>query len=420
MVEELLAKYPIGKEIVGEEAKKEFVKIYSYIMRLFNILSTFDAFEGQEILSEADRQHYASTYIELYHEFKTAKDGKAEDVNDDIVFEMELIKQDEISIDRILWLINEYAKDHLMNKELIVKIRNSIDASPDLRNKKELIERFIENMTAGSNVGDAWAEYIDEQKTQELQKIIEEEQLKPQETKNFMDIAFRNGYVSITGTAFYQILPAMSRFAKDGAREKKRQTVYDKLSAYLTKFKDLSNDNLDNEDEDTMWSIPDPEPIEKIVSEKEEPKPITGENGGVKAFSIYQPWAQMLACGITQVENRNWTTDERGTFLIAASSVKLDWEKLDPAARGEYKKYQKLGILPDYDDLPTNAIVGLADLAGVVNKCRLVGFNPAFRYHFVVKNAKVLDEPILNHQTGKKFYETEILPKNMPAAHKAE
>ena len=121
-----------------------------------------------------DRQHLASTYIELYHEFKTTKKGEAEDVNDDIVFEMELIKQEEISIDRILWLINEYAKDHMMDKEIVVKIKNAIDASPDLRNKKELIERFIENMTAGSDVDDAWVKYIEEQKAQELQKIIDE------------------------------------------------------------------------------------------------------------------------------------------------------------------------------------------------------------------------------------------------------
>lgn len=262
MVEKLLAEYPFGQEIVGEDAKKEFVKIYSYIIKLYNILSTFDAFEGQEILNEDDRQHLASTYIELYHEFKTTKEGNAENVNDDIVFEMELIKQDEISIDRILWLINEYAKEHLMDKTIVVKIKNAIDASPDLRNKKELIERFIDSMTAGSDVDNAWAAYIEEQKTQELQKIIDEECLKPLETKNFMDIAFRNGFISMTGTAFSQILPAMSRFAKDGAREKKRRAVFEKLSAYLAKFKDLSNDNLDD-DEDTRWNIPDPEPIEK-------------------------------------------------------------------------------------------------------------------------------------------------------------
>lgn len=250
MVERLLGEYPIGQEIVGEDAKRDFVKIYSYIIRLFNILSTFDAFEGHEILGEEDRQHFASTYIEIYHEFKSRKEGEAENVNDDIVFEMELIKQDEISIDRILWLISEYAKNHMMDKEIVVKIKNAIDASPDLRNKKELIEQFIENMTAGSDVNDTWAEYIEEQKTLELQTIIDDEHLKPLETKNFMDRAFRNGFISMTGTAFSQILPAMSRFAKDGAREKKRQAAYEKLSAYLAKFKDLCNEDLDNEYEE--------------------------------------------------------------------------------------------------------------------------------------------------------------------------
>lgn len=420
MVEKLLAEYPIGEEIVGDDAKKDFVKMYSYIMRLMNILSTFDAFEGNAIISEADRQHYASMYIELYHEFKKDRQGEAEDVNDDIVFEMELIRQDEISIDRILWLIQEYAKNHMMDKEIVVKIKNAIDASPDLRNKKALIEQFINNLTPDSDVNDSWAEYIERQKEIELQAIIDEEKLKPIETKNFLAIAFRNGYISMSGTAFSQILPAMSRFAKDGARERKRQVVFEKLSAYLSKYKDMGIDNVETEGEDTTWEVPNPEPIETIAPSTKEVKPMVGENGCVKVLSIYQPWAQMLACGISEVENRNWTTEERGTFLIAASGVKLDWERLDPVARGVYKKYQKLGILPDYDELPTNAIVGRADLVSIVSKCRLNGFNPAYKHHFVIRNQQVLDEPILNHQTGKKFYETDIRPDEMPASHKAE
>lgn len=421
MVERLLAQYPIGEEIVGEEEKKTFVRMYSHIMKLLNILSTFDAFEGKEILSEEDRQHLASRYIELYHEFKATREGEAEDVNDDIVFEMELIKQDEISIDRILWLIGEYTKSHMVDKEMVVKIKNAIDASPDLRDKRELIERFIESMTADSDVDDAWVEYIHEQMTSELQSIIDEERLKPQETKDFMDIALRNGFMSMSGTSFSQILPPMSRFAKDGAREKKRQTVFEKLSAYLGKYKSIVA-GFDEEDDaaDVNWEIPEPDAKREAAEPAGETMPMIGENGGVKAISIYQPWAQMLACGITQVENRNWTTADRGTFLIAASRVKLDWEKLDPIAKGVYKKYQKLGILPDYDSLPTNAIVGQADLADVVDKCRLVGFNPKYKHHFVVKNAKVLDAPILNHETGRRFYETEISADTMPASHKAE
>ncbi|MBQ9667202.1 MAG: type I restriction endonuclease subunit R [Prevotella sp.] len=254
MVEQLREEYPlpVGTGVMSEEAKKDFIRKYSYIMKLYNILSTFDAFEGKELLGEQERQHYASAYIELYYEFKNLRKGEAENVNEDIVFEMELIKQDEISIDRILYLIQEYAKDHMADMEIIAKIRNAVNASPDLRNKKDLIEQFLKGVTAGSNVGDSWAEYIKQQKEEELKKIIEEEKLRPLDTKNFMDMAFRNGFVSISGTAFAQILPAMSRFAKDNKREEVRQRVYEKLCAYLEKFKDLSNPANDDE-EDVTW-----------------------------------------------------------------------------------------------------------------------------------------------------------------------
>ena len=76
-VKKLRELYPIGEEILGEDAKKAFIRLYSYIMRLFNILSTFDAFEGKELLGEQERQHYASTYIELYYEFKNMRKGEA-------------------------------------------------------------------------------------------------------------------------------------------------------------------------------------------------------------------------------------------------------------------------------------------------------------------------------------------------------
>ena len=242
--------YPVGQDIMGDEAKKDFVRLYSYVMKLTNILSAFDAFEGREVLGEQERQHYASTYIEIYHEIKDKRKGKAEDVNDDIVFEMELIRQDEISIDRILWLIQEYAKDHLQDMEIIAKIRNAVSASPDLRNKKDLIERFIAGVTAGSDVGDSWTAYISRQKDEELTKIIEEERLRPQETRRFVASAFRAGFVSIAGTSFAQILPAMSRFAKDNRREEVRQRVYERLCAYLDRFKGLGGDAADEDDDD--------------------------------------------------------------------------------------------------------------------------------------------------------------------------
>ena len=102
VVEALHEQYPqpVGTGVMGEEAKKDFIKTYSYILKLYNILSTFDEFEGKELLGEQERQHYTSAYLELYHEFKGREKAEATDVNADIVFEIELIKHDEISIDR--------------------------------------------------------------------------------------------------------------------------------------------------------------------------------------------------------------------------------------------------------------------------------------------------------------------------------
>ncbi len=242
-VETLREEYPlpVGTDVMTEEAKKDFIKKYSYILKLYNILSTFDEFEGKELLGEQERQHYASAYLELYHQFRDKEKVDPENVNEDIVFEIELIKHDDISIDRILQMVQTYADDHMNDMTVIAKIRDFVDASPNLRNKRELIEQFIKDITSGSDVGESWADYIKQQKEEELNKIIEEENLKPIETRSFMEIAFHNGFVSISGTSFAHILPAMSRFAKDNKREEMRQRVYEKLCAYLDKFKGLQS-----------------------------------------------------------------------------------------------------------------------------------------------------------------------------------
>lgn len=243
IVETLREEYPlpVGTDVMTEEAKKDFIKKYSYILKLYNILSTFDEFEGKELLGEQERQHYASAYLELYHQFRDKEKVDPENVNEDIAFEIELIKHDDISIDRILQMVQTYADDHMNDMTVIAKIRDFVDASPNLRNKRELIEQFIKGITSGSDVGESWADFIKQQKEEELNKIIEEEKLKPIETRNFMAMAFRNGFVSMSGVAFAQILPAVSRFSKDSKREEMRQRVFEKLYAYLEKYKDMSN-----------------------------------------------------------------------------------------------------------------------------------------------------------------------------------
>jgi type I restriction enzyme R subunit len=246
LVNELQTKFHVGEQIIGEQNKKDFIKLYGAILRVKNILTTFDEFAGNEILSERDVQDYHSMYINLYNEFRNNAEGDSENVNDDIVFEMELIKQVEINIDYILALIKKYHESHLQDKEIVININKAIDSSVELRNKKDLIERFIDSLTPSSNIDDDWQTFVDSKKIEVLDKIIEEEKLNKEETYNFINNAFRDGYVQTTGTAITKVLPPVSRFTPTGDRTKKRETVIEKFNAFLNKFLGVSVSELIN------------------------------------------------------------------------------------------------------------------------------------------------------------------------------
>lgn len=239
LVEKLLATFPIGEPILGEEAQKEYIRLFGAILRLQNILECFDQFEGKEIISEMEGQDYRSIYIDLYREYRNRSKGETENVNDDIVFEMELVKQVEINIDYILELVRQYHDSHLEDKEIVVKIQKAISASPDLRNKKELIEQFLARLTPQSDVDEDWKEYVHEQMEAQLAAIVAEENLKDAETHEFIEHAFRNGYIQENGTELANILPPMSRFTPSGDRLKKREIVLDKLKAFFDRFWDI-------------------------------------------------------------------------------------------------------------------------------------------------------------------------------------
>ncbi len=244
LVSDLLKKFPVGEPIIEEKNQKDFIKLYGAILKVKNILTTFDEFAGNEILSERDVQDYHSMYINLYNEFRNKNKGDSENVNDDIVFEMELIKQVEINIDYILALIKKYHASHLKDKEIVVSINKAIDSSVDLRNKKELIERFILSLTPSSDVDEDWQSFVDAKKIEELNRIIEEENLNQEETYKFINNAFRDGYVQSTGTAITKVLPPVSRFTPTGDRSKKRESVLEKFGAFFTKFWDISGGRL--------------------------------------------------------------------------------------------------------------------------------------------------------------------------------
>ena len=243
LVSELQEKFPLGERIVGEENQKDFIRLYGNILKVRNILSTFDDFIGNEILSERDVQDYHSMYIDLYNEFRGKNKGDSENVNDDIVFEMEMIKQVEINIDYILELIKKYHTGNQKDKEIIVTIRKAIDSSVELRNKKDLIEQFIASLNPSTEVDKDWHSFIEGKKLEELNGIIEDENLNKDETYKYIANAFRDGYVQETGTAITKVLPPVSRFSKTGERTKKRESVLERLIAFFNRFWDITDNS---------------------------------------------------------------------------------------------------------------------------------------------------------------------------------
>jgi type I restriction enzyme R subunit len=234
LIATLTTQYPLGQPILGEEAEKDFIRLYGAILRLRNILTSFDDFEGNEILSERDFQDYQSIYIDLYQEYRKGADGDKETINDDIVFEIELVKQIEVNIDYILMLVAKYQQSNCKDKTILTTIDKAINSSIELRSKKELIERFIEQVNVSTKVDEDWRKFLHERKEADISAIIEEEKLKPEETRRFIDNAFRDGILKTTGTAIDKIMPPVSRFG--GGRAAKKQGIIEKLMIFFEKY----------------------------------------------------------------------------------------------------------------------------------------------------------------------------------------
>jgi type I restriction enzyme R subunit len=150
----------------------------------------------------------------------------------------------EINIDYILELIRKYHESNMKDKEIVVSIRKAVDSSMELRNKKDLIEQFIDSITPSTQVDEDWQAFVEAKKKEELDRIIDEERLSRDETYRFLDNAFRDGFIQTTGTAIGKVLPPVSRFTPTGDRTKKRETVLEKLTAYFKKFWDISGGKL--------------------------------------------------------------------------------------------------------------------------------------------------------------------------------
>ena len=239
LIEELTEKFPVEEpQIIGEKRQKEFINLFGAVLRMRNILVAFDDFEGKELLSPRDLQDYLGKYQDLRDEWKRKREeGELTDINDDIVFEIELIKQIEINIDYILMLVKKYKDSNNQDKEIIVTIRKAVDSSPELRSKKMLIEAFIARINEMDDVMAEWNEFVNQQREKDLKKLIEEENLKSFETCKFMENSFREGEIKTVGTDIDNILPPMSRFGGGGMKRlEKKQRVIDKLQEFFEKY----------------------------------------------------------------------------------------------------------------------------------------------------------------------------------------
>lgn len=237
LIDELTEKFPVSQPILGEQNQKDFIKLYGNILRLKNILSTFDCFAGNELLPERTFQDYQSIYIDLYQQYRPKTDENKENINDDIEFEIELIRQVEINIDYILVLVEQYHASNCQDKNILGAIDRAISSSIQLRSKKELIESFIETVNASTEVERDWHIFVEQQKETDLERIIAEEKLKPEEAKRFIDNSFRDGTLKTAGTDFDRIMPAISRFGGGGSnRAEKKRSVIERLSGFFEKY----------------------------------------------------------------------------------------------------------------------------------------------------------------------------------------
>ena len=232
---------PLGEDLISETAQKKFIQLFGKILKLKNILTAFDDFKGNEILSDRTFQDYQSLYLNLYNEFRIVSNTERENINDDLVFEIELIKSVEINVDYILMLVEKFLDQRGRRGEEDIRhsIASAINSSPNLRSKKDLIDQFVDSISAKSRVGEKWRSFIVAKKDEEFDQIIADECLDKPKAKEFIKNAFRNGSIPATGTSLTEILPSKSRFGPNKEYELQKHAVLQKLEAFFERFHGL-------------------------------------------------------------------------------------------------------------------------------------------------------------------------------------
>ncbi|GAA7426319.1 type I restriction endonuclease subunit R [Helicobacter pylori] len=243
LIKRLLTEFPLKEPIISESQKKDFIKLFGKILKLENILNSFENFKKDDYINPRDFQDYQSKYLDFYDEMRPEKGRNKEEINDDLIFEIELIKQVEVNIDYILNLIEEFAKEHGVEIQGVkTKIEPIINSSIELRNKKDLIMDFIDKYNKDQEVHAYFQEYIHQKREEEFQNIIEENRLNEEKAYSFMQHAFRGGEINFSGTEFPKIIEEKpSRFNKNSRYQEVKEKVAASLSRFFHRFCDLTS-----------------------------------------------------------------------------------------------------------------------------------------------------------------------------------
>ena len=278
IVKELNDKFPDTDGIVTEQDKKEFVKLFGEYLRVENILQNYDEFSTlrafqivdtgnpeaieafkndyfvtdddiarmQKMVMPSDRsiQDYKSTYNEIRDWLRREKEGKKTEESgidwDDVIFEIDLLKSQEINLDYILELIFDKNKKKMDKSSLIEEIRRIIRSSVGNRAKESLIVDFINDTDLDSIIDKteiikAFFEYAQSRQKKEAIELIRSEKLNEKEAKHYLEISLRREFASENGTDFNSILPKMSPLNPQYLT--KKQAVFQKIIAFIEKFK---------------------------------------------------------------------------------------------------------------------------------------------------------------------------------------
>ncbi len=280
VVRELKEKFPAPDGIVTEADKKSFVKLFGEYLRIENILQNYDEFtqlkalqkidkadsaaleafknanfltdediaamQGIDVLKERTVQDYRSAYNDIRDWFRRERNGKVPEDSkidwDDVVFEIDLLKSQEIDLDYILELIFEHNKKTKDKPALVDEVRRVIRASIGNRAKESLIVDFInetdlESMRDKTDIIAAFFTYAQEKQKKEADALITEEKLNEEAAKRYIQISLKRKYASENGADLNAILPKMSPLNPQYLT--KKQSVFQKIVAFIEKFRDI-------------------------------------------------------------------------------------------------------------------------------------------------------------------------------------